>query len=70
MKPGIKPPPKRQLSPGQGVEAFVTGKEPIKRLTIDLTPEQHANFKSLAAMQGKSMVDLVRVWIDNFLISK
>ena len=50
-------------------DAFVAGteKEAVKRLTIDLTPEQHSAFKSWAAIEGKSMVDLVRMWIDGFL---
>lgn len=50
-------------------DAFVAGmeREPVKRLTIDLTPEQHSAFKSWAAIEGTSMVDLVRGWIDGFL---
>lgn len=50
-------------------DAFVAGVDrvPVKRLTIDLTPEQHSAFKSWAAIEGTSMVDLVRKWIDDFL---
>lgn len=51
-------------------DAFVggtAGRAEVKRLTIDLPPDTHRRFKSLAGLEGHSMVDLVREWIDEYV---
>ena len=41
-----------------------TGK--LARLTIDLSPELHAKFKSICALQGTRMIDEVRRFIEDW----
>jgi predicted HicB family RNase H-like nuclease len=44
-----------------------TNKEKIKRLTIDLHQSTHTAFKIKALKQNKSMLELVRDWIEEFI---
>ena len=64
----LKAAPVRQAAtPTATANAFVDGKATAKRLTIDLPPETHSDFKVAAARAGISMVDLVREWITDYL---
>jgi hypothetical protein len=38
----------------------------VARLTIDLTPELHAKFKSTCALRGTRMIDEVRRFIEEW----
>lgn len=42
-------------------------KEPLKRLTIELPQSTHKAFKLKALNQSKTMLALVREWIENFI---
>lgn len=44
--------------------AYRSGAEATKRLTIDITPDQHRELKVIAAQAGVGMADIVRAAID------
>ena len=52
-------------------KAQVPGSDkPTKQVPVSVTPEEHLKFKTYAAKQGRSMVDIVRELIRPFIIAE
>lgn len=43
------------------------GREPVKRLNVNLPESILKQFKAQAAMEGKDMSELVKGWIETYL---
>lgn len=43
------------------------GREPVKRLNVNLPESVLKQFKAQAAMEGKDMSELVKGWIETYL---
>lgn len=43
------------------------GREPVKRLNVNLPESVLKRFKAQAAMEGKDMSELVKGWIETYL---
>ena len=58
---------KQRSTPQKSAAIAEVGKEPLKRLNVNLPESVMKQFKAKAALEGKEMTELVNVWIKAYL---
>lgn len=58
---------KQRSNPQKNAAIAEVGKEPLKRLNVNLPESVMKQFKAKAALEGKEMTELVNAWIKAYL---
>ena len=58
---------KQRSTPQKNAAIAEVGKEPLKRLNVNLPESVMKQFKAKAALEGKEMTELVNAWIKAYL---